>query len=247
MAGDPVLYESREGIAYITLNRPAALNAMDEPMIGAMHAAWLRYNESGDQCAIVRGAGERAFSAGLDMRNTPKDYWRGLPGIGVEILKPIVAAVDGHCIGSGFVLTQMCDLVVATDRAQFSYPEAQIGYTSGIIVGVVARIPHKIAMEFMLAGERFSAKRAYEVGMINQVVAPGQELKAAERYARILADSAPLVVRALKSYAQQMTPRSAPELAALARRPLMEVEDSEDRLEGQAAFRDRRRPAYKGR
>lgn len=241
-----VLYETRDGIAYITLNRPQALNAVNEEVVEGLRAAWIRYNASDDRCAVVLGAGDRAFCAGLDMRNTPKEYWRCIPGIGVQVDKPIVAAVQGHCIGAGYVLTQMCDIAVATESATFSYPEAQVGFTGGMIVGVVARVPHKIAMEFLLVGERFTAKRAYEVGMINQVVAEGRQLEAATRYARILADSAPLVVNALKSFAMQMTPRSAPELAALARVPLSAIEISADRSEGQAAFRDKRKPQFQG-
>ena len=242
-----VKYESRNRIAILTLNRPQALNAMDEEMVQELLACWKRFNASDDLCAVVHAAGDRAFCAGLDMRANPKEYWRALPGIGIEVAKPIVSAVFGHCIGAGYVLTQASDLCVASETTQFAYPEAQIGYSGGMIVGVMGRVPHKVAMEFMLVGERFSGQRAYEIGMVNRVVAPGRELDEAMRYARILADSAPMVVRTLKAFAWEMTTRSAPELAALARMPLTEIETSEDRLEGQVAFREKRKPVFRGK
>ncbi len=246
MTDEHVQYESREGIAIVTLNRPAVLNAMDDEMIEGMRAAWIRFNQSDDRCAVVRGAG-RAFSAGVNMKNPPTAMWRGMPGIGVEVAKPIVAAVDGHCIGSGFVLMTMSDLAVASERALFSYPEAQIGYAAGYILGIVARIPYKAAMEFMLCGERFTAQRALECGMINQVVPAGQEFEAALRFARIIANSAPMVVRTLKSSAQAMLAKGGPELAARLNQPFAEIATSQDRQEGTASFREKRAPRFTGR
>jgi enoyl-CoA hydratase len=244
---DLVRYEAREGVAVLTLNRPEALNAFNEDMVQALRAALVRFNGAPERCAVIHAAGDRAFSSGLDMKATPREYWRAMPQIGLTVDKPLVAAVHGHCIGAGYVLMQMCDLAVAADDTLLSYPEAQIGYSGGMILGVMARVPHKVALEFMLVGERFGAERALQVGMVNRVVPRGQELQEALRFARILADSAPLVVSTLKRFAYEMTPRSAPELAALARMPLSEIESSEDRAEGQAAFRERRKPVFKGR
>src|SRR5690606_41326583 len=101
------------------------------------------------------------------------------------------AAVAGHCVGGAYVLVQLCDLAVAAENANFFYPESQLGFCGGLIAGCAARLPHKIAMEFMLTGERFNAQRAYEGGMVNKVVPTGQQLDGPMHYSRSLAYSAP--------------------------------------------------------
>jgi enoyl-CoA hydratase len=138
--------------------------------------------------------------------------------------------------------------VVAADNTVFMYPEAQVGFTGGLIAGAAARIPHKIAMEFMLLGQRLSAARAYEVGMINKVTPPGQEVEGAMEYARILAASAPLVVKTLKRFVNAtVIPKSPSELSAIYRRDLLEVRASADGEEGRQAFREKRKPKFEGR
>ncbi len=115
-------------------------------MIQALIQAWHRFNESDDRCAILRGNGGRAFCTGIDVKAPPRDMWRCVPMIGVEVEKPIVAALDGYCIGGGYVLMSVCDLAVATERTVIGYPEAKLGYTGGVGVNIGARVPHKIAM-----------------------------------------------------------------------------------------------------
>ena len=112
--------------------------------------------------------------------------WRFSPGAGVEVEKPIIAAVDGWCIGGGVVLVQYCDLCVASDRAVFRYPEAKVGYSGGMIASIVARMPHKVAMELILLGEDMSAGRAYDVGFVNRVVPAAELMDAAMGYAETL-------------------------------------------------------------
>jgi len=247
---DLVTYESNENIAVITINRPEKLNVLSNGVVADIRDALIRYVASDDQCAIITGAGDRAFSAGADLSDPPVDpeLWECMPGVGVDVDKPIIAAVAGYCVGGAYVLVQYCDLAVAADNADFFYPEAQIGFCGGLIAGCASRLPHKIAMEFMLTGKHFSAQRAYEVGMVNQVVPTGQQLSAAMDYARILADSAPLVVGALKRFTRnEVIARGPSELAGLARRDLLSISRSEDQKEGGRAFREKRKPVFTGR
>ena len=245
-----VTYESNENIAVITINRPEKLNVLSNGVVAAIRDALIRYVDGDDRCAIITGAGDRAFSAGADLTDPPvnPELWECMPGVGVDVDNPIIAAVAGYCVGGAYVLVHFCDLAVAAENADFFYPEAQIGFCGGLIAGCAARLPHKIAMEFMLTGKHFDAQRAYQVGMVNQVVPVGQQLAAAMDYARILADSAPLVVGALKRFTRnEVIARGPSELAGLARRDLLSISRSEDQKEGGRAFREKRRPVFKGR
>ena len=248
MSSDVVTYESANRIATVTINRPDKLNALSEGVVQGLNGAWHRYNESDDCCAIVTGAGDRAFSVGADLRDPPARLWQGMPGVGVIVDKPIIAAVAGHCVGGAYVLVQLCDLAVAAENVNFFYPEAQLGFCGGLIAGAAARLPQKIAMEFMLTGKRFDAQRAYEVGMVNKVVPTGEQVTGAMEYAEILAASAPLVVTMLKRFVREtVIPRGPSELSALAQTDLLAIQNSEDQKEGGASFREKRKPVFHGR
>ncbi len=245
--GDVVAYSSANRIATITINRAAQLNALNEAVIVGLQAAWRRFEASDDRVAILHAAGDRAFSVGADIKEPPREMWQGVPSIGAEVSKPVIAAVHGWCIGGAYVIVQMCDLVVASENTVFKYPEAQLGFTGGLIASAVARIPHKIAMEFMLLGEDLGAERAFEVGMVNRVVPRGSELAEAERMALILTNSAPLVVTTLKQFAMQTLNKSPAEAGAISRDLLLRVRESEDGAEGRLAFREKRTPNFQGR
>lgn len=244
---EAVLYESHDGIATITINRPEKRNALNVAVVDGLHAAWHRLNASDDRVAVLTSAGDKAFTVGADLNEIPHDLWRAIPGVGVEVEKPIVAAVSGWVVGGGFVLAQMADLLVATEDTTFLYPEAKVGFSGGLISSLAARIPHKIAMEVLLVGEALSAQRAYEVGFVNRIVPPGQQVEGALDYARKLATNAPLVLHLLKRFAGEVVAKGPSERAGIARRSVDFVTRSNDLNEGLAAFREKRPPQFSGR
>lgn len=233
-------------IAVITIDRAERMNALNEAVIVGLNRAWQRFAAGEERVAVLAASGDRAFSVGADIKDAPKEMWQGVPGVGVHLDKPVIAAVHGWCIGGAYVIVQMCDLVVAAESTVFKYPEAQVGFTGGLIASAAARLPHKIAMEFMLLGANLSAQRAYEVGMVNRVVTDGEQVSAALEYARVLAVSAPLVVSTLKTFVDQTLNKSPAEAAAIARARLLAVRDSADGAEGRRAFADKRTPSFKG-
>lgn len=241
-----VTYESKDNVAIIVIRRKSKLNALNNEIISGLRDAWTRFEESQDRVAVLTSEGDRAFSVGADLKDPPAEMWEGVPGVGVQLTKPVIAAVFGHCVGGAYVLTQHCDLAVAADNTVFVYPEAKVGFTGGLCAGAVMRLPHKVAMEFLLLGEPVDAIRACEIGMVNQVVAAGNEFDAALRMARTVADSAPLVVSTIKQFADATTPSSPSENAAHARGQLMKVSRSSDGEEGKTAFLEKRLPAFRG-
>ena len=241
-----VMHESNSGISTITLNRPDKMNALNEDLITTLQQSLKRFQQSDDRVAILHAAGDKAFSVGADIKDPPKEMWQGVPSIGAKLTKPVIAAVHGWCIGGAYIIVQMCDMVIASENTVFKYPEAQLGFTGGLIASAVARIPHKIAMEFMLLGEDFPAERAKDAGMINKIVNQGEELQEALKWANILSKSAPLVVETLKEFSLETLKKSPAEAGAIARHELLAISTSKDGAEGRKAFGEKRDPIFKG-
>ena len=249
MSSDLVTYESNDEIGIITINRADKMNALSNGVVAELRDAFISLNASDDRCAILTGAGEKAFSVGADLKDPPRDpeLWECMPGVGVDVDKPLIAAISGYCVGGAYCLVQFCDIAVADESADFFYPEAQIGFCGGLMAGLASRIPHKSAMEFMLSGKHFSAQRAYEACMVNRVTPVGQLMDGAMEYAEIFRDSSPMVMGALKRFVRnEVMTRGPSEQAGLARRDLLAISRSEDQKEGGKAFREKRKPVFKG-
>jgi enoyl-CoA hydratase len=242
-----VTIEQRGPVSVIAINRPEKLNAINKAVAIELQQAFAAFDASEQRVAILTGTGGKAFSAGADVTDLP-ELWRCVPTVGIKTEKPVIAAVSGWCIGGGLVMAMMCDLLVAAETARFSYPEGKVGITGGMIAGLAARIPHKVAMEMMLLGEPIDAARAYAVGLANRVVLAGSEIDEAVAMAEKIIDLAPLALAAMKRFVNDgVLPKGPAELAALYGSQLGTVRNSEDAKEGVAAFRERRRPRYRGR
>jgi E-phenylitaconyl-CoA hydratase len=255
---DKVLYDLGRHVATITYNRPEALNAIDGEVRAGLNAAFARFRDEEDAwVAIVTGAG-RAFCVGADVADVAAaagefagTFWER-PTVnsfesGWEIFKPVIAAVNGHCLGYGLTMATWCDFVIASEEATFGFPEVRIGVPT--IVGAI-RLPERIgwerAMELLLTGDRIDAARALEIGLVGRVVPAGDLMIEARSLADRLLAAAPLAARATKEMAVRA--RNLPLTEAIRFGETMRrlVGSTNDAAEGIAAFRERRPPVWTG-
>jgi len=245
---EAVTYERDGHVAVITMNKPDRMNRLDPELVAGLKQSWKRLMADDEaRVAVVTGAGEKAFSAGADLKNVPHNLYHAIPSVGVPVDKPVVGAVHGWCIGGGMVITTMCDILIAADNTKFSYPEVKIAFSGGLISNLASRIPHKIAMELLLVGDNMDVQRAYEVGYVNKVVSRDELMPTAMDWARRIAETAPMPSRMLKRFVHETLPKGPTEHAAIARVQVEDINNSEDWVEGQASFAEKRKPVYKGR
>lgn len=258
---DKILYEVEDHLARVTLNRPEKLNAMDPEMYTALSEAWIEVRDDPDVWAvIVKGAGERAFTSGADLENTIDtgeqewdDFWRTQEEMilnrGLEVWKPVIAAVNGYCLAGGMTLLLATDIRIAGNDAQFGLSEVKRGILpgNGGTQRTIRQLPRPIAMELLLGGDHVDAEKAKDWGLVNEVV-PTEDVEAtAEEYAAKILSNGPLAVQAIKELAvrgQDMPLSHGLRLEESFSRHLRYTEDAE---EGVKAFREDREPEWGGR
>jgi len=252
--------EVADGVCTIVINRPERLNAMDAEHYHGLSQAWCRVRDDADiRVAIITGAGEKSFSTGADI----KSFLTGPPGYdemwltqrdqllnrGLEVWKPVIAAVNGYCLGGGMTLLLATDIRVAAPHATFSLAEVKRGVIpgNGGTQRILRQVPHAIGMEMLLTGDSIDAAAAARWGLVNKVVPAGELMDAAMDYARRIAKNAPLAVQAAKELAirsRDLDLVSGLRLEQLVNRML---QFSEDAVEGPAAFAEKRPARFKGR
>jgi enoyl-CoA hydratase len=252
---DEILFEAEDGIAVITIDRPQQRNAINRGVNEGLRQAFDRFEKDAAlRVAILTGSGDKAFCAGMDLKEAaamqlrvpPRDF---LPVLGdtIHVTKPVIAAVNGVAYAGGWLFAQMCDLCIAADHAVFGITEAKVGRGMPWAAPLTRMLPQRIVMELLLTGQPLTAQRAYELGYVNAVV-PLAELRAkAMEMARAIAANAPLTVKAARElvYLSGEMGRSAGLRAA---QHLFEsVYLSEDAQEGPRAFAEKRPPKWTGR
>lgn len=265
-----LLYEKRDGVAYLRFNRPEVHNALDPETIVRLAEAWLDF-EADDEArvAIITGSGEKAFCAGADLgkliplytrAREPQDEWdrkvledRSIRNASLmrdhPIFKPVIAAVNGFCLAGGTELLQACDIRIAAEHATFGLTEVTRAIVpgAGSMVRLARQVPWCKAMEILLVGEHMSAQEAYRIGLVNYVVPMGELMPKAEEIARKIAANGPLAVRKIKEAVIRSSGLTLEEGFKIENEVAREVMASEDAKEGPRAFMEKRAPRYTGR
>ena len=251
---EELLYEVKDGIAYITINRPHRRNSLSRLVRQGFFGAWERFNADEDaKVAIVSGAGDN-FCAGMDLVEAadtalkiPPPGFLAVLGDNVEVAKPTIAAVAGYAYAGGWLLAQMCDLCVADETAMFAITEAKVGRGVPWAAPLIHMLPQRIVLELTMTGDPLPAKRAYELGLVNRLMPKGQVLEGATALAKRLIENAPLTVRGAKEMVRLSTEMGRTAALRAARHAFDTVYLSEDAQEGPQAFREKRKPVWKGR
>ena len=262
MAYKFAIYEKKDRIAYVTINRPERMNALHPPALWEMEEIWNDFRDDQDVwIAILTGAGEKAFCTGDDVRDMAEKAARGVPvsepfppgGFGgiinrFDCWKPIICAVNGYALGGGFEVALASDIIVTAEHARFGLPETKIGHMASSGVHQLPRqVPLKVAMGIILTARQVTAQEAYQIGIVNEVVPMKDLIPAAERWAQEILECAPIAVQASKEAVIRGI--ELPLWAALNNRFTLQelMLKSEDAKEGPAAFAEKRKPHWKAK
>jgi E-phenylitaconyl-CoA hydratase len=255
-----VLFERRGALALITLNRPDAMNAYDADAVVEMGRSFAAFDtDQALRVAVLTGAGDKAFCAGADLKSLhgrsyqggAAELWdderRHRLGQGIQVRKPVIAAINGYCLAGGLELALACDLRIASTTASFGCPEVKWSILHGYgAMRLVQMIPFAVAMEMLLTGERIDARRAYEVGLVSRIVEPDALLPSALGIAQTIAENAPLAVKMTKELGWRGLHAHPDDFMRFAAASLALIHGSEDAKEGPAAFAEKRKPDFKG-
>lgn len=254
----------------VRINRPEAMNALDVESMIALNTTMREFRDDADLLvAVITGSGDRAFCTGADLKRTrptgagfaetyfqPYDdsvraglYVRALTLSELDIPKPVIAAVNGHALGGGAEIVLDCDIRIASRNATFGLPEAR--WASVPAVGGVSKllraVPRAVAMQMLLTGDRIDATEAHRVGLVSEVVEPGELLSRAIAIADRIAANGPLAVRSIKTLATRTEDLPLSRSVELEQLLWGVLRDTQDRIEGRTAFTQRRTPEYQGR
>jgi len=248
-------YEKEGKIAIFTINRPEAMNALSSQVRRELNEAMADFRDNPDLwVGILTGAGDRAFSAGADIKeftSGPAEASGGAvaPVSADQIWKPFIAAINGYALGGGLELAMTCDIRIAAEHARLGQPEVNIGYMPGM--GGTQRLPRFIprarAAEMVLMGIQIDAQEAYRIGLVNKVVPLEQLMPTAREWAEIICQRGPLGVRASKEAMIRGCSMPLEEGLQLERSLNSQIRNTEDFMEGARAFAEKRPPVYRGK
>jgi dehydration protein DpgD len=260
-----VRYQKKDHVAYVTLDRPEVLNAMDLRMHEELASVWDDVEADDNvRVAVLTGAGERSFSVGQDLRERarlnqqggppPTFGSRGQPGWPrlterFSLSKPVVARVSGYALGGGFELALACDIIVASEHAVFALPEVQLGLVPGAggTFRLPRQIPLKVAMGYLLTGRRITADQALRLGLVNEITAPENLDQCVNSWTSDLLRSAPLAVQAIKEAVLCSLDMPLEQAFTTSFPREQQRRYSHDAVEGPQAFAEKRKPVWRGR
>ena len=245
-----VLYERKDHIAYITMNRPEKRNALNPTLFDELQEAWIKFRDDDDAwVAIITGAG-KAFSVGLDLVEVARGGRLELSkssALCQGIWKPTIAAMNGWAIAAGWYIALECDIRIASEDAQMALREVEWGISATGVDSLPRHVSLGLALELLFTADPLGAQRAYEMGLVNRVVPLDQLMPTATAVAERICENAPLAIRASKEMVYKSLWPAMHEVTDMARSITVAPAQSEDAREGPRAFAEKRKPQYKAR